>query len=139
MKLDFSKLNQITRQTAKIDPTGLLESEEGNLALAPEKPATGEDSHASGSNESPKYYKLEREKEEREKMREAFREYQRNIQRAGDLREQIAKGLNKGEDPIILLLKAMECISLMTGDRAIYNHSRQRIRSIYKRGSDPEE
>lgn len=49
-------------------------------------------------------------------------EYSENRRRAGSLRKEIAIGSRDGEDLRILFLKAVECISKMTGDSA-YNNS----------------
>lgn len=78
-----------------------------------------------------KYYSLEREKEEREKARKAYSEYQNNIKKAGMLRNSILKGIRAGEDPVKLLLMAMEVIGLMTGNKTLYSQSTEDIKAIY--------
>lgn len=76
-------------------------------------------------------YGLEREKQERENARQMYDTYQQNIKRAGTLRGDILKGLRAGEDPLAILLKAVECISLMTGDTVVYTQSKADLQAIY--------
>ena len=128
--LDFSTLDKIPMQRAIEDFTEPLPQEAGNLAIKPEKPATGQNN---AIQEQP-YKAISRELEERERLREAYSTYQENIKRAGSLRSDILKGMKRGEDPLDLLLKAVECISLMTGDSHIYSQSKGDILAIYGRG-----
>lgn len=60
-----------------------------------------------------------------------YTEHRENAQKAGELRTEITKGIQRAEDPLTLLLKAIECISLMTGDRAILTQAEGDIRAIY--------
>lgn len=82
-------------------------------------------------------YRLNREKQERDSYRQMCATYQQNIQRAGTLRTDITKGIQNGEDPLALLLKAVECISLMTGDTAIYAKSKEDLLAVY--GWEPDQ
>ena len=127
MSLDFTVLNSIsTAKKSQIPPTVY---EEGNLALLLQKPATGQNTAPQG--ELIHSHRLDAEKQERERMREMYSTYQDNIKRAGSLRADILKGIQRGEDPLALLLKAVECISLMTGDTVIYEQSKEDILAIY--------
>jgi hypothetical protein len=58
----------------------------------------------------------------REQSKRILKEYSANMEKAGQLRQEIARGTRDGEDLRILFLKAVECISKMTGDSA-YNNS----------------
>jgi hypothetical protein len=60
------------------------------------------------------------EEQATERAKEAYREYQDNIKRSGTLRAEITKGIVAGEDPQETLIKCIECISLMTGDKAYF-------------------
>ena len=104
MGLDFTALDNIPAQGAK-DTT-------------PEAPGGA-------------VYGLEREAQERTNARQMYGTYQQNIKRAGRLRSDILKGLRSGEDPLAILLKALECISLMTGDTMIYTQSKADLLAIY--------
>ena len=75
--------------------------------------------------------RIDREKEDRAKATQMYKAYQNNIKKAGGIRTEIIKGLNAGEDPLDLLLKAVECISLLTGDTAIYTQGRETIQAVY--------
>lgn len=131
MGLDFTALNNIPLQGAKRDFAEPLEHVEGNLARQLETPATEPYRSPSGEAESGAIHRLESEKKERENARQMYATYQQNIKRAGMLRSDIAKGLKAGEDPLAILLKAVECISLMTGDTVIYTQSKEDLLAIY--------
>lgn len=124
MGLDLTVLDNIPLQTAQKDFTEPLEHEAGNLAIKLEKPATGQ---ARGTHT----HQLDKAKREREKLREAYSTYQQNIKRAGSLRAEVLKGMKRGEDPARLLLTAVECISLMTGDTAIYTQAQKDLLDVY--------
>lgn len=66
-----------------------------------------------------------RDKENIEIKRELMlKEYQQNIRKSAELRIKITKGVQCGEDIQILLLAAIECISIMTGDNLFYDNNR---------------
>ena len=79
----------------------------------------------------PAYHKIDQAKAEREALNKAYQEQQENIRRAGSLRAEISKGVRAGQDPGELLLKALECISLMTGDRVFYEQNRQDLVNLF--------
>lgn len=101
MGLDFTVLDNIPLQTAQRD---------------------FEETHS---------HRLDKAQRERAELREIYNTQQENIKRAGSLRADILQGMKRGEEPIALLLKAMECISYMTGDTAIYAQSKADITAIY--------
>lgn len=131
MGLDFTALNNIPLQGAKKDLAEPLACIGGNLAIQLETPATEPHRSPSGDAGSGAIHRLESEKKERENTRQMYATYQQNIKRAGMLRADIAKGLKRGEGPLAILLKAVECISLMTGDTVIYTQSKEDILAIY--------
>ena len=138
MGLDFTALNSIPLRGAKKESgrtlpakqelsriKGITVEIEGSLARETEDPTP-----AAGRA----FYLLDRERQERENTRQMYASYQQNIKRAGTLRSDITKGIQAGEDPAILLLKAVECISLMTGDTAIYAQGKEDLLEVYGRG-----
>ncbi len=74
------------------------------------------------------------EQAEHERTLAIYREYQHNIKESGSLRTAILKGAKAGEPPVALLLKAVKCISLMTGDTVFYSQLEGDIKSIYGAG-----
>ena len=69
---------------------------------------------------------------EREKQSwELYKKMADNIRRAGQLRAEINKGIQAGEPVFKLLLKAIECISLMTGDKLFYDMNKSNLQTIY--------
>lgn len=66
-----------------------------------------------------------------ERLAGAYKEHQENIKRAGQLRADINKGVQAGEPIYKLLLKAIECISLMTGDKLFYEANKANLQTIY--------
>ena len=133
MELDFSALFDTPAQSAP-GATGSGRDSFADLTiLNGEEPATGHTERQSGE-EIP--LQLIYEKEERERTREAYKDYQDNIKRAGNLRAEILLGIKQGEDPLDLLLKALECIGNMTGDGALLKNGRDSLITIYGRGLD---
>ena len=129
MELDFSELESIATQTATNEFTEPLGAEEGNYTQEAEKPARNQ-------NRAP-CHQLDNEQRERARIREMYSQYQENIKRAGGLRSEILKGVQGKEDPLSLLLKAVRCISYMTGDTVIYSQCKEDVVTAY--GYSPEE
>lgn len=75
--------------------------------------------------------KLRRQQEDHKQIQEAYKAYQDNIKRSGDLRAEILRGIKSGESTPTLLLKAVECISNMTGDKLFYTQAEKDIKAIY--------
>lgn len=103
MSLDFTAINGIPQQGEKEERTDPAENA----------------------------YRLDGEKRERENARQMYATYQQNIKRSGTLRDDITKGLKAGEDPLNLLLKAVECISLMTGESVILAQCKEDLLAVY--------
>lgn len=127
LNLDFSGLDSIALKQAQKDFT------------EPAAGAAGEPAQrASEAPESPQSdlatIKLQRDKEDHQKNLEVYREYQDNIRRSGQLRSELLKGVKAGEAPQSLLLKAVECISCMTGDTLFYNQMKSDLKAIYGEG-----
>lgn len=75
--------------------------------------------------------KLRRQQEDHKQIQEAYKAYQDNIKQSGDLRAEILRGIKSGESTPTLLLKAVECISNMTGDKLFYTQAEKDIKAIY--------
>ncbi len=75
---------------------------------------------------------------EQESARRICAVYQENTKKASALLGEILKGLKQGEVLPALFLKAMECLSLLTGDAVVYLQSKEDLYNIYGRGQkDP--
>lgn len=59
-------------------------------------------------------------------FKKIINEFQSNIKKSETLRAEILKGQLAGESTDILFIKAVECISLMTGDTAFYNQIKRK-------------
>ena len=66
-----------------------------------------------------------------ERLAAVYKEHQENIKRAEQLRTDINKGVQAGEPVYKILLKAIECISLMTGDKVFYDMNKDYLQTIY--------
>ena len=66
-----------------------------------------------------------------ERVAGVYRKQQENIRKAGSLRTEITKGIQAGQSTYRLLLKAMECISLMTGDTVFYPQGKDELQKLY--------
>ena len=85
------------------------------------------------------FNKLNQLKQTNEKTTELYRQEQENIKKAGGLIPEITKGILAAENPLALLLKAINCIGLMTGNNVIYSQSLQDIKTVYGIGlHDPQ-
>ena len=140
MSLDFSGLNNIFRDM-------LLKEFPDMPVDAPESPKTGNNEIDSieipldalnglkNENREPvdgiALIKLRRQQEDHKQIQEAYKAYQDNIKRSGDLRAEILRGIKSGESTPTLLLKAVECISNMTGDKLFYTQAEKDIKAIY--------
>lgn len=84
------------------------------------------------SKDKPKQYlMIEKEKGAHENAARVYREYQDNTIKSGMLKSEILKGIQLGQDPYNLLLKAIECISLMTGNPHYYKQAKDDLQAIY--------
>ena len=131
MELDFTALNNIPLQRAGKGFTEPLEYTEGNLAIQTKKPATEQQGSLNGEAVTGALHRLQIEKRERNNARKVYAVYQQNMKRAGTLRSDITKDLMAGKDPLAILLKAVECIGLMTGDTISYIQNKESILAIY--------
>ena len=105
-----------THKTEETQPQGKYEGESGNC-----------------------FQKLNQLKQTNEKAAELHRQEQENIKKAGDLIPEITKGILAADNPLTLLLKAIKCIGLMTGNNAFYNQSLTDIKAVYGIGlHDPQ-
>ena len=66
-----------------------------------------------------------------EQARTVYRAYQKNILKAGTLQSEILKGLYQGEGTAVLLLKALEVISCMTGETVTYQVAKDTLMTVY--------
>lgn len=69
--------------------------------------------------------------QERAKLAQLYKEQQENIRAAEQLRVEIIKGIKAGIDLYILFLKALDCISRMTGDQLYYDMNEAQARATY--------
>ena len=73
-----------------------------------------------------------------ERLAGTYKEHQENIRRAGQLRANINKNIQAGEPIYKVLLKAIECISLMTGEKLFYDMNKENLQTIYGILGEPE-
>lgn len=89
---------------------------------------------SSNDTPPPVYNPISSQREAEERHRAVYAAHQEAIHKAGQCRADINKGILSGESPFDLLLKAIECIALMTGEPLFYNQNREQIKSIYGAG-----
>lgn len=66
-----------------------------------------------------------------ERVAGVYREQQKKIRKAEGIRTEITKGIQAGQSTYRLLLKAMECISLVTGDTVFYSQGKDELQKLY--------
>lgn len=142
--LDFSGL--FSAKTEEKDPAispvePLLGEGEYKTIPSGEKPVEGLKTPAEGieppaQQEQAKILLLERKREQEARQRslEAYRAYQENTKRSGQLQTEILKGIAAGEDVYSLFLKAAKAISLMTSNTVFYSQIEADTAAIYGRG-----
>ena len=84
---------------------------------------------------TPLHKKREAQRTENARSLAICQEYNANRAKSGQLTAEILKGLNAGESPYILLMKAAECIGLLTGETRVFSQSvKDKITEIYGQG-----
>jgi len=71
------------------------------------------------------------QKEAEAKQTATWKSYQEAIVKAGQLTSDITKGIQAGEKPEVLLLKAIKCISLITDDKVFYELNKSNLKELY--------
>ena len=66
-----------------------------------------------------------------EQARAVYKAYQENILKSGTLQSEILKGMYQGESTAVLLLKALEVISCMTGEIVTYQVAKDTLMTVY--------
>jgi len=66
-----------------------------------------------------------------ERLAAAYKKQQENVKKSERLRAEVNKSIQAGEPVYKVLLKAIECISLMTGDKVFYNMNKDYLQTIY--------
>lgn len=132
MNLDFSKLDnlRVPRGEMKPEPK-TLEKSSKNPPIPDSEPSKMVSTTAYGQELA--HIKLTREQAERARTKEVYSQYQGNIAKAGNIRNEILKGLKAGESTTALLLKACQCISSMTGESLFCKQVEKDLMTIYGR------
>ena|SRR5664279_1201822 len=84
---------------------------------------TSPDSNLKAATSKPRYIKLEQDHKDLIEMQKNLKEQAERIRVSERLRIEITKGLKSGSNPSNILLTALECISLMTGDKLFYEQN----------------
>lgn len=135
MELDFSGLNSIAQKSAQKDFSEPFSLKGVNFPVETGKPPEAPQEAPEGQAvEGLAQIRLQREQEDHKKAVEMYGTYQTNIKRAGQLRTDIMKGVKAGDAPQALLLKAVECIALMTGDRLFHEQVEEDMKAIWGEG-----
>lgn len=66
-----------------------------------------------------------------ERARAVYAEYQENIKKSQSLQTEILKGIQAGDKPAALLVKAAECITAMTGNKLFADQVHRDIVEMY--------
>lgn len=135
MELDFSGLNSIAQRSPQKDFSEPFRVKGINFPVETEKPTEAPQKAPEGQAvEGLAQIRLQREQEDHKKAVEMYGAYQTNIKRAGQLRTDIMKGVKAGDASQALLLKAVECIALMTGDRLFHEQVEEDMKAIWGEG-----
>lgn len=127
MEIDFSVLDSLKSDALKCPTSEDNSSAQPSTPKEKENQPQGEYEGESGSC----FHKLNQLKQTNEKIAELYRQEQEKIKKAGKLIPEITKGIMAADNPLTLLLKAIECIGTMTGNKAFYDQSLQDIKTVY--------
>lgn len=128
MEIDLSQIDNLFKD----DLRGVNDTRDTKVSIEKESPHNQGVTSPRIEGSPKRYLTIEREKQDHERAIEVYKEYQENIKKSEMLRADILKTIKEGVDPYNLLLKAIECISLMTGDPYYYKQGKEDIRAIYK-------
>lgn len=120
-KLNFDALEALSQP---------LQGAESNLQVNGENAAEG----VIEGTEAKRYALLEQQAETARQGRALWQKQADNILRSEAARTGLLKGIAAGEDPFALLLQALACISLMTGDTLLLEQGRADLLAIYGEG-----
>lgn len=135
MELDFSALDNLKNNALKCPV-----SEENELTQRSISETSKSQPQSEFEGENGNCFEMFKYKPETEKRQsEIYKKHQENIRKAGDFIPEITKGILAADNPLTLLLKAIDCIGIMTGDNAFYSQSLQDIETVYGVGlHDPQ-
>jgi hypothetical protein len=143
MQLDFTGLNTIAQKIAVKDfvedpvETSQDLTEEANredwveISLDSLEELTAPIEEQNRQVEKTALISLTRQQDELKRTSEAYKTYQTNIRRSGELRADIIRGVKAGESIYSLFLKAVECISNMTGEALFNTQIEKDLKIIY--------
>ena len=136
MQLDFTAIRgNLAEKPLESPVAAFVERDSKEVPVEPKTPQKAPQRATEGTETAGRLLaQYRQEKAEHERTLEVYREYQKNIRESGSLRTDILKGAKAGEPPVALLLKAVKCISLMTGDTVFYSQLEGDIKSIYGAG-----
>lgn len=124
-KLNFDALEALSQPLQ-----GAESKEKENLRVNGENAAEGVVEGAKAK----RYALLEQQAETARQGRALWQKQADNILRSEAARTGLLKGIAAGEDPFALLLQALACISLMTGDTLLLEQGRADLLAIYGEG-----
>lgn len=119
MEIDYAKLLNIGKN--KATEGKISDENEKVIQYHSEKEKTSEstsESHLYPQKEKRCYTSLEHAKNEIEWQRKSLKDLENRVEKSATMRTQILKGIDQGTAPELLLLKAIECISFISGDTA---------------------
>lgn len=147
MEIDLSKLDKLFTADFSDDPEEKLPENEPNGAgtgneeyrdIRKGENATG-GSFEGSEGDARLQRKADTVKAKVEDALDVYRTYQENIRTAGQLQQEIREGVYLGADIYSLFLKAVEAISLMTGDRSYREQIERSLLTVYGKGlKEPE-
>ena len=138
MELDFSKLDKLSfmdfveKEPFKTPSEPIIEQEEYKAPLIDKNALQEQLDSLQGIPILQR--KADANEAEKERAREAYREYQNNIKVSSQLQTDILKGVKQGENIYSLFLKVVQAISLMTSNKVFYSQLEGDIRAIYGEG-----
>lgn len=140
MNLDFTELDNLENEALGGDIRGFVNKSDIHRPLEFKtllnpllEPNKGKEPYMDinpANKQEKRYLTIEKDKEILEKAKEAYADYQKNIKATEILRSEINQDIHAGFNLFKTLLKALECISLMTGDNNFYEGNKAKLTQI---------
>lgn len=130
MKLDFTAIRGTTADKPMNSPVVTFERLKGiEMPIEVKTSKNGKNQPSDGAGRLVSAY--QKEQADHERILQVCKDYQHNTREAEGLTTAILKGARAGEPPVTLLLKAVKCIGLMTGETVTYSQLEEDIKSVY--------
>jgi len=132
--LDFTGLLTDEKQRSKTPVDAFSEGDAYKTTNQEQKAATSKIESLEREQATGLLIQARKEKEAHQKAREIYKIHQESTKRSSQLQSEILKGVQAGENIHRLFLKAVEALSLATGNGLLFRQIKEDLIAIYGQG-----